>query len=54
MKLSLLAFVMAIPCVTAISCSAYMAVTGTSGWGWFLFVGMLLGGFSVKTDDKED
>jgi hypothetical protein len=41
-----------IPSAACIILSGYMAVHDIAGWGWFLFVGMLLGGFSYSTQDK--
>lgn len=33
--------------------SAVMAIKGVEGWGWFLFVGVLLAsGFSYNENDK--
>ena len=35
-----------LPCCLCVLGAVYIAVTGSDGWGWFLFVAVLLG--SVK------
>lgn len=39
-----------IPSIVCIATSGYMAINGMAGWGWFLFVGMCLGGFSFNSE----
>lgn len=53
MNFVLTALVMSIPAVAAVSSAAYMAINGISGGGWFLFIAVLLSGFSIKSDDKD-
>lgn len=46
-------FVLALmPATICVSVSGYLAIHGLSGWGWFLFVGLLLS--SVSFSSKED
>jgi len=30
------------PCVICLTAAAWLAISGRDGWGWFLFVGLLL------------
>ena len=38
-----------IPSTICISLAGYLAVNDIGGWGWFLFAGLTLGGFSYTT-----
>ncbi|MBB3963516.1 hypothetical protein [Rhizobium metallidurans] len=33
---------------TTISIAGYLAIAEKSGWGWFLFVGLLLGAAAIQ------
>lgn len=37
-----------IAALAAISGAVYLANTGKDGWGWLIFLAVLLGGFSIK------
>jgi len=43
-----------IPSSICIAAAGYMAVHGIDGWGWFLFVGLLLGGYSYTTNKTDE
>lgn len=43
-----------IPAALCIATAAYMAIHGIPGWGWFLFVGCLLGGFKYSEEAKKN
>jgi hypothetical protein len=52
MRTILLLFVLNIPAIVCFAASAYMAINGKDGWGWFLFVGILLAQvFRNKSDE---
>ncbi|NTE87256.1 hypothetical protein [Agrobacterium rubi] len=42
----LLFFISIIPTTACVALSGYMALKGIPAWGWFLFVGLLLGGIA--------
>jgi hypothetical protein len=42
-----------LPCIASVIGGAYCAVNHVDGWGWFLFVAVLLGGVSWKSERKE-
>lgn len=46
-------FLFNIPAILCYCIAAYMAVNDKEGWGWFLFVGLLINGTSVKTKKDE-
>lgn len=41
-----------IPTVICALASCYMAVNSIEGWGWFLFVAVLLGVYPKSKDDE--
>lgn len=47
-------FMVCLPAAICTSAAFYLAVQGMNGWGWFLFVGLILGGgISVKTNNAK-
>lgn len=38
-----------IPSAVSIGIAGYLAVIGKDGWGWFLFIGLLLGSGTLRT-----
>ena len=49
MKHYLLAALAMTPAVICVGGAVYLAANGLSGWGWFLFVGCIIGGsYSYK------
>lgn len=53
MKHLLVAIVATLPALVCFGVSAYLAVKGKEGWGWFLFVGLLCAGsITVNCADK--
>lgn len=42
-----------IPSTICLSLAGYLAVNNVGGWGWFLFVGLMLGGFSFTTKGEK-
>lgn len=51
---ALIFMVALIPSCLSVIAAAYMAVYGISGWGWFLFVGVILGGASYSTSGSKE
>lgn len=49
MKMIIMIFVCLIPAIICSCASVYLAVLGVDGWGWFLFVAVLMSSsLSVK------
>ena len=50
--MALLVFILSmIPSLACIITSAILCVKGKEGWGWFLFVGLLLAGGAMSGSD---
>jgi len=47
----LVLFLSLLPSITCFIVAAFLAVKEKEGWGWFLFVGFLLAGFSSSLPD---
>lgn len=43
-----------LPSVASVVGAVYCAVNHVQGWGWFLFVAVLLGGVSLRSSGKGD
>jgi hypothetical protein len=41
-----------ISCAVCFAFAGYLAVHGLEGWGWFLFIGLLVSGVSYKAGGK--
>lgn len=44
----LMALVRALTCITSLVVAGYLAANRLPGWGWFLFVALCLGSYSIK------
>lgn len=42
------------PAIICVAAATYLAAIGADGWGWFLFVGLLLGGAISVNSNTED
>ena len=41
-----------IPATVCVCISGYLAMNGLGGWGWFLFVGLLLSNISFNSKEE--
>lgn len=46
--------VLSMPCTACVILAGYLCAHGVDGWGWFLFIGLLLGGGSYRSTKESE